>query len=93
MSDTEREQATCRGCGRLLDGEAYCYGGRAFIPLAAGERGPRKEAKANFYGGFVCTQGCDHRASLELERSMPGHDGRQMRLNDPAQRHLERNWG
>ena len=87
-----RERATCRDCGRELDGDAYCYGGRAFVPRAPGSHAPSKEAKINYYGGFVCSEACDYRASLSLEQSMPGHGYQQQRLGSDAQRSLERNW-
>ncbi len=38
----KRERATCRGCSRLLDGDAYMYGGRAFVP----HENPRKRREA-----------------------------------------------
>jgi hypothetical protein len=83
---TLREPATCRHCRRTLRGDAFMYGGRAFI-LETGE-----EAKVNHYGGFVCSFTCDQRASLALERSMPGHDAGQTRLGSYAQAALKRNW-
>lgn len=85
MSD-ETQTATCRGCGRILQGKPYHLGGIAYHP-ETGER-----AKINHYGGFVCSRSCDFRASLALEQSMPGHDSRQVRLGSFAQESLDRNW-
>lgn len=82
-SDTE---AVCRGCGKVLRGKPYSMGGSAYDPVT-GER-----AKHNHFGGYVCSRGCDHRASLEQERSMPGHGWGQTRLSCYAQEALNRNW-
>lgn len=60
------EQATCRGCGMVLRGRPYRYGGHAFHPRT-GEQCP-----VNHYGGFVCSEACDYRASVEQHASMPG---------------------
>lgn len=80
------ESATCRGCGRVLIGKPYYMGGPAYVP------GPKREAaKVNFYGGFVCSENCDRRASLALEQTMPGHGGQQ-RLGQLAQASLTANW-
>ncbi len=88
MANSEQavERATCRGCGRILSGKPYYMGGRAYHP-ETGERCP-----SNHYGGFVCSRSCDFRASLELERSMPGHGDGQQRLGSFARESLERNW-
>lgn len=92
-SNDNRKCATCRGCGRLLDGEAYMYGGRAFVPHDnPNARGPRREAKSCHYGGFVCSESCDRRACLELERSMPGHDWRHNRLDGYLDARITRKW-
>jgi hypothetical protein len=80
------EQATCRGCGRVLRGKPYHMGGDAYIP-ETGER-----ARKNFYGGYVCSPGCDRRSSLELEQSMPGHDHSQRRLGCFAAKSFRDNW-
>lgn len=77
----ERDKAYCRGCNRTLDGDDYCYGGRAYIPHEnPNKTGPRNEAKSCHYGGFVCSERCDRRACLDLEQTMPGHSIRQVRL-------------
>lgn len=81
------EPAKCRGCGRVLIGKPYYMGGPAFIP------GPKHEqAKVNHYGGYVCSEACDRRASLELEQSMPGHHWSQSRLSVFAADSLRQNW-
>lgn len=70
-----------------LRGFAYMYGGRAYHPRTG------EECKRNHYGGFVCSRGCDFRASLELEQSMPGHGYGQRQLGCYAAESLRRNWG
>lgn len=80
------EVATCRGCGKVLKGKPYYMGGQAYIP------GTSKEAKVNYYGGFVCCEACDINASLELERSMPGHGLSQRIISRDAQRKVISNW-
>jgi len=81
------EKAECRGCGMILRGRPYCYGGSAYHPQT-GER-----AKANYYGGFVCSQECDFRSSLRLEQSMPGASGEISRtLSCYANDHYKNNW-
>lgn len=82
----EKEKAKCRGCGKELKGDAYRYGGRAY-DLVTG-----KEAKKNYYGGFVCSYTCDHRSSLELEQSMPGQGMSQKNLGQESARSLKNNW-
>lgn len=89
---TEQERATCRGCGRELDGLPYYRGGRAYVPGSKDKYEMRLEARKNHYGGFVCSRSCDVRASLELERSMPGHDAGQESLSCFAQDSVNRNW-
>ncbi len=89
-SNDNRRRATCRGCGRLLDGDAYMYGGRAFVPHEDARK--RREAKACHYGGFVCSESCDRRACLELERTMPGHGSDQRRLNGNLDAQITRRW-
>ena len=89
-----RERATCRGCGRALDGDAYMYGGRAYVPHDPTDnpRRPRREAKACHYGGFVCSERCDRRACLELERTMPGHGWQQTWLDGDLERRITERW-
>ena len=86
MSETsKREPATCRGCGRLLRGDAYMYGGSAYHP-DTGERCP-----TNHYGGFVCSESCDYRTSVRMLDSMPGCRG----ATSPdcyAREQIARNW-
>ncbi|MDA8251095.1 MAG: hypothetical protein M0Z28_18255 [Rhodospirillales bacterium] len=94
-SDTTaaRERAICRGCGKPLDGDAYMYGGRAYVPHGPQDdhRRPRREAKACHYGGFVCSEACDRRAHLDLEQTMPGHGG-QTRLSAHHSEMISRKW-
>ena len=84
-------QAVCRGCGRRLNGSPYFKGGRAYVPRQDGSNG--QEAKVNYYGGWVCSRGCDHRASLELEQSMPGHGWSQKQVGSEAARRIKANCG
>jgi hypothetical protein len=79
--------AICRGCGRQLDGSPYHTGKPAYVP-ETGER-----AKANHYGGWVCSRQCDFNSSLRLEQSMPGHGDGQRSLGCYAQQSLNNNWG
>lgn len=80
------DHAECRWCRRRLAGSPYSLGGIARDPDT------RELAKANYYGGWVCSRSCDFKASLELEQSMPGHGIAQTRLSPYAQERLERNW-
>lgn len=82
-SDTH---AVCRNCGLVLRGKPYHLGGSAYHP-DTGERCP-----INHYGGYVCSEECDRRASLELERSMPGHGRGQESLSCFAAAALRKNW-
>lgn len=77
--------AVCRGCRRTLRGKPYHMGGDAYLPDGS-------QAKFNHYGGFVCSEDCDHRASLEQERSMPGHGDTQTSIGCYARESLNRNW-
>jgi hypothetical protein len=87
-SDT---QAVCRGCGAKLSGSPYFKGGTAYVqtnfPGVSGAR-----AKANYYGGWVCSRFCDIRSSLELEQSMPGHGLSQKSLGHEAMSRIDANW-
>jgi hypothetical protein len=80
------EVATCRGCGLVLRGKPYWAGGRAYHP----DHG--RECMKNYYGGFVCSRGCDVRAALELEQSMPGHGLKQTSVGADAMRRIISNW-
>lgn len=86
MSTETTEKATCRGCGKILKGKPYYMGGAAYDPKT------NEQCKVNHYGGYVCSEECDRRASLELERSMPGHGGGQRTIGQSAQQSLNRNW-
>jgi len=81
------EFAECRGCRKKLDGKPYYMGGRVHDPVT------RKEAPANFYGGFVCSRSCDYRASLDHEQTMPGHGSEQSRPGSFAMERIKQNWG
>lgn len=83
-------QAVCRGCGLKLEGSPYFKGGRAYVKTPTGAY--KHAAKVNYYGGWVCSRSCDHKASLELEQDMPGHGYHQKRLGSEAQRSLDNNW-
>lgn len=80
------ETVKCRHCGLKLNGQPYFMGGSAYHPRT-GER-----CKVNHYGGYVCSRECDYRASLDLERTMPGHTGAQVRLGSFAQSSFDANW-
>lgn len=78
-------QAVCRGCGKHLNGSPYHKGGSAYNP-DTGDRVP-----SNHYGGWVCSESCDRRASMELESSFPGA-GRSEHLSCHAAAKLRDNW-
>lgn len=80
------EHAVCRGCGMVLKGKPYWAGGSAYHPRT-NERCP-----VNHFGGFVCSEDCDRKASLEQERSMPGHGYKQQTLGQAEAASLKRNW-
>ena len=86
MENEKMAKAHCRGCGMELKGEPYYMGGSVYHPNT-GER-----CKTNYYGGFVCSSRCDFKSSLELEHSMPGHDGRQRSLGCYAKESFDNNW-
>lgn len=77
------EKATCRCCGKALIGKPYYMGGHAYIPKTM------ELVKVNFYGGFVCSKICDEQASLDLERTMPGHSPTKRNISMPAQQHFK----
>lgn len=79
-------KAICRGCKKILNGKPYYMGGHAYHPDT------NERCKVNFYGGFVCSENCDRNASLELERTMPGHTASQSSLSTMAHEHLKKNW-
>ncbi|KKM67024.1 hypothetical protein LCGC14_1475400 [marine sediment metagenome] len=78
-------KAKCRGCGKELIGKPYYLGGPAYDP----ETGD--QAKTNFYGGFVCSYGCDVRVCLEMSSNMPGA-GPAKSLNSLEREQVDRNW-
>ncbi len=79
------EQATCRGCGMVLRGKAYYLGGPAFHPRSG------EECPVNHYGGFVCSEQCDYRASVRQLASMPGCAGATQPGPDVAES-IRRKW-
>ena len=81
------EKATCRNCGKELIGKPYYMGGGAYIK----KRGVLEAVPVNHYGGYVCSYACDYKASLELEQSMPGHQG-QRELRGNVLESVRRNW-
>lgn len=86
----EQEKATCRHCRKILIGKAYHLGGDAYIPNANGGLGRR--APVNYYGGFVCSEGCDYGAALALEQSMPGHGWSQKSISGAPLERVRSNW-
>ena len=87
MNNEKEETAACRRCNKPLRGKPYHTGGSAYLPLPKGGRAP-----VNYYGGYVCSRTCDYYASLELERSMPGHGPGQKTPSSEAMRCIESNW-
>lgn len=83
---SNNELATCRCCGKVLKGKPYYTGHPAYHPET------NDRCKVNFYGGFVCSSTCDRNASLELERTMPGHTQSQSTLSTMAHTHWQQNW-
>lgn len=75
------ETTNCRYCNKLLHGK-YPY---------AVDKKTGKEAKWNYYGGFVCSKGCDINACLEQKLSMPGA-GRATSLNTSEKQKVRENW-
>jgi hypothetical protein len=81
------EKAICRWCKRELRGKPYYMGGQAYHPDTG------EQCKVNYYGGFVCSEHCDYRSSLELEESMPGHQGQKsLSLGSESYKAVKRNW-
>lgn len=81
----DKEHAVCRGCEKPLDGPPYYRGKPAFLPDG-------KQAKVNFYGGFVCSRDCDYIASKKLESSMPPGAGLFYSLSMCAKQSIKDNW-
>lgn len=82
----KHEGAKCRNCGLKLLGKPYAQMQQVTNPNT------REACKQNYYGGYVCSKRCDYEASLELERSMPGHGGGQKTIGADALKHYNRNW-
>ena len=87
---TTRAKAECRGCGKELQGDAYMYGGRAYITTT--RKYGSVPAPSCHYGGFVCSESCDRRTCLSLERTMPGHGQGQNSLNYNLDRDIISKW-
>jgi len=85
-----QDAAECRGCGRTLQGSAYHTGKPAWIKDS--RRHGLIRAPRCHYGGHVCSESCDRRACLDLERSMPGHGSGQSRLSGNFYREIAAKW-
>jgi len=80
------KHSECRGCGKYLVGDGSQYN-------SVYDPDTRKDAKWNYYGGWVCSKKCDYDSSLALERSMPGHMGqRNLSIGSESYKSVERNW-
>lgn len=75
------ETTNCRYCNKLLHGK-YPY---------AVDKKTGKEAKWNYYGGFVCSKSCDVSAILQHKSSMPGA-GKATFLNSFEREKVNSNW-
>jgi hypothetical protein len=69
----------------VLRGKAYHLGSRAFHPRTG------EECPSNHYGGFVCSEECDRRASIRQHASMPGC-AEATRPDTYAAERIRRNW-
>jgi len=68
MKDNAEERgAECRGCGMALEGTPYYKGGNARHPKTG------NVCAVNFYGGYVCSDGCDQVSTRRQERSIDEH--------------------
>ena len=78
--------STCRGCGKTLNGDgSQCS--------SVSDPVTKESAKWNYYGCWVCSRQCDYNASLELEKSMPGHMGQKsLSIGSESYRTIVRNW-
>ena len=57
------DKATCRGCGRELDGAPYYTGKPAYFPETGAP------AVAHYFGGWVCSANCDIRVFDEMKHA------------------------
>lgn len=65
MSDDE---ATCRGCGKTLEGSPYWKGGSAYVPGTQTRNRPYGiRALGHFYGGWVCSASCNRRVFKDMQ--------------------------
>lgn len=81
----EAETAVCRGCGRVLDGKPYHCGGSAYVPGTKTRSNPSGvKALCHFYGGFVCSAGCNRRVFNDMasHNVYSSEDARRMRDGD-----------
>ena len=78
-------QATCRGCGRPLNGAAF-HTGKPPPILEDGEK-----ARRCHYGGWVCSRECDVAACLRLEGGQPGTRDL-TEISTQAAQSVARNW-
>lgn len=79
------ETAVCRGCGRELDGKPYHMGGSAYVPGTKTRSRPHGvRALSHFYGGYVCSPGCNRRVFSEMQSHnvYSSEDARRMRDGD-----------
>lgn len=64
MSDS----AECRGCKLQLIGKPYHLStGAAYHPLT------REQVTVSFWGGYVCSDGCERRVDRDMKQSIDEH--------------------
>ena len=63
----ENQQAKCRGCGLLLIGMPYYQGGVAKHPET------KELCKSSFWGGFVCSDGCEREVDRDMKIGIERH--------------------
>jgi len=63
----KEEQATCRGCGMLLKGGPYYKGGSTYHPET------NERCDVSFWGGFICSEGCEGRVDRDMKQSIDDH--------------------
>ncbi len=79
------EKASCRNCGREFIGKPYRFGGGAWFPKTM------EAVPVNYFGGYVCSRGCDVQVCLNMLSSMPGA-GRATSLDSGCETSVARNW-
>lgn len=76
----------CRGCGKPLNGNGL-QGNSVYDPET------KKDAKWNYYGGWVCSERCDYNFCLAVEQSMPGHVGqRKLSIGSKSYESVKKHW-